>query len=143
VGNLGDLLVAHFGQCRRVGHEVGVGGLHAVHIGVDFHRLSAQGSPKRGGGRVAAPAPQRRNRAAQENRVRARHALKPRHDWDPALLQAAQHGFGVDFQYPRVAELVVGDDARLVARQRDGRVAQRAQRLRHHDGGDNLAARHH
>ena len=116
-GQLQHLVVSDLFQLEGAGHMAGIGGEHAVHIGVDLAQVGPQGGGQRhGGGIGAAP-------AQGGDVVVLVQALEAGHDDDGLLIQLRQHALGVQPLDAGVSVDRVGAESGLPARQGDDRVA--------------------
>ena len=143
--------VQHLGACLRqaqhipavdlpqepcAGEQAGVGGVNAVHIGVDFTALRVQGGGQRHRRGVGAA-------AAQGGHIlRGRDALEARHHGDLPGVQRSPETGGVDLPDGGLAVTGVGMDPGLPAGKGAGGEPQ-AQKLDGHQGGGALLAGGH
>ena len=109
---VGDLF-----QLEGAGHMAGIGGEHAVHIGVDLAQISTEGSGQgHGGGVGTAP-------AQRGDVVVLVQTLEAGDDDDGLLIQLSQYTLGVQTLDAGVSVDGVGAESGLPARQRDDRIA--------------------
>ncbi len=118
-------LAVHGAQPPRLRDEPGIGGKHALHVGVDAALVRAQRRRRGHGGRVRAAAPERRDV------VSGAHALKPGDEDDLSLAQLAAHALHRKPPDVRVAVCLVRTDAGLPAGERHGGETHFLQRHRH------------
>ena len=103
---VGDLL-----QLAGIGHDAGVGGVHAVHIRVDLAELCPEGRRQRHGAGIGA-APAQGGHIAHPV-----HALEAGDDDDAVLVQLRLDAFGIDPLDAGVGMDAGGLDAHLPRRQ--------------------------
>ena len=119
------------GSCRR--NKPRIGGQHAVDI-LENLDLRAEGRRERDRADVATAAAKRRDIANRGS------TLEAGHDRNLAVLQRSQDS-GSTAKNLCVAEVIVSDDPRLAACQRDGRVAGVRQQVGKQSRRDDLATR--
>src|SRR2546425_83677 len=110
--HLEHLVVRDAGELLGVGDDGGVGGVDAVHVGVDLAHLGFEGGRERHGGEVRAAAPERRDL------VLVGQPLEPRDDGDLARVEGLADALGADLSDPCPRVGAVGADRRLESRER-------------------------
>ena len=106
---LEHLVVGDARELSRVGHDVRVGGVHAVDIGVDLAHVRLQRRRQRDRGEVGAAPPERRDL------VLVREPLESGNDRDLAGVERPPHAIGIDLGDPRLRVRVIGAHADLRA----------------------------
>ncbi len=108
-GQFQHLLVGDLGQLAGLRDDARVGGIDAVHIGIDVAAVGLQRCRQRHGGGVRPAAPQRGDAAV------GRDPLEARDHGDMALFHAVDQVLAVDVQDARLAVRVIGADRDLPA----------------------------
>lgn len=128
---VGDLI-----DLERIGNDAGVGGVDALHIGVDLAEIGIEsGCQCHCTGIRTAP--------SQGGDISVLvDALETGHDDDVALIQFIAEPLGVDAAHPGSTMGTVGMDTGLPAGQRNGRHTQPLQSQRHQRHGSQLAGGH-
>src|SRR5262249_41990876 len=137
-GQLQHFVVADAVHLPRLGHDARVGGVHAVHVGVNLAadvavrfliRIVFHDGGQGGGGGVGAA-------AAECGDVQVLvDALEARVDDDLALGQRLPHTSRRDALDARLGVCAIGDDADLGAGKADGALAEGLNRHRHQGDG--------
>ena len=127
-------LVGQFRDPPGRGHHVGIGGIHAVHVGKDDAPVRLQRRGQRHGRQI---------RAASSERGHLRafvHTLKPRHDGQDPLVKGLLDGTGRHLRNPGPRVRTVGHDPDLAPGKRTRIDAATPQFHRQEGNGDTLSA---
>ena len=111
-GQFQHFIISNLIQFSGIGHQTGIGGIHAVHIRIDLAQIRPECRRQRNGTGIGAAAAQRCNVTV------AVHALKSGHDHDPMLVQLRLNPLTVDLFDAGVRVHGGGLDAHLPRRQR-------------------------
>ena len=121
------------GQLARLGHDPRIGGVHALHVGVDLAHLGVERGGQRDRGEVGGTPTHGRDLAL------GRHALETGDDRDLARGQRLADPVALDLDDLGPVVLGVGDDPGLRSRERHRRHAEVLHRHAHERHRDALA----